>query len=41
MDVNLPCTSEKEKLNFDIYFNNSDLFSLLSRNIDILPEEFQ
>lgn len=41
MDVNLPCTDEKYKPNSNIYFNNSDLFSLLSRNIDILPEEFQ
>jgi hypothetical protein len=41
MDVNLPCTDEKYKPNSAIYFNNSDLFSLLSRNMDILPEEFQ
>lgn len=41
MDVNLPPTDHKYQLNPNIYFNNSDLFSLLSRNIDILPEEFQ
>lgn len=41
MDVNLPPTDHKYELNPNIYFNNSDLFSLLSRNMDILPEEFQ
>lgn len=38
MDVNLPPTDQNYQLNHDIYFNNSDLFSLLSRHIDILPE---
>jgi hypothetical protein len=41
MDVNLPSGDDKYKLNSNIYFNNSELFSLLSRNLDILPEEFQ
>lgn len=41
MDVNMPPTDAKYELNPNIYLNNSDLFSLLSRNIDILPEEFQ
>ncbi len=41
MDINMPSTDHNYTLNHDIYFNNSDLFSLLSRNLDILPEEFQ
>jgi energy-converting hydrogenase A subunit M len=41
MDVSLPCTDIKYTPNANFYFNNSDLFSLLSRNLDILPEEFQ
>ena len=41
MDVNMPSIDLKGDLNPNIYFNNSDLFSLLSRNMDILPEEFQ
>jgi len=40
MDVTVPSADPKYKLH-KIYFNNSDLFSLLSRNIDILPEDFQ
>ena len=41
MDVNMPSLEHKSDVNANIYFNNSDLFSLLSRNVDILPEEFQ
>lgn len=41
MDVNMPNIEHKESVNSNIYFNNSDLFSLLSRNLDILPEDFQ
>ena len=41
MDVNMPSLEDKYVINPNIYFNNSDLFSLLSRNVDILPEEFQ
>lgn len=41
MDVTLPCQDNNYQLNSNIYFNNSDLFSLLSRNMDILPEDFQ
>ena len=41
MDVNMPSIDNNQPLNKNIYFNNSDLFSLLSRNTDILPEEFQ
>lgn len=42
MDVNMPCMEQQNyKVNPNIYFNNSDLFSLLSRNVDILPEGFQ
>ena len=41
MDVNMPELESKYVINPNIYFNNSDLFSLLSRNVDILPEEFQ
>ena len=37
----MPCTDQKFNVEPNIYFNNSDLFSLLSKNIDILPEEFQ
>lgn len=37
MDVSMPSADPNYKLNPNIYFNNSDLFSLLSRNIDILP----
>ena len=40
MDVSLPSTDPKYHPNANFYFNNSDLFSLLSRNVDILPEEF-
>lgn len=39
MDVNIPFNPDKERLN-SAYLNNSDLFSTLSRNLDILPEEF-
>lgn len=41
MDVGLPNNPDKNKLLSNIYLNNSDLFSTLSRNFDILPEEFQ
>jgi hypothetical protein len=41
MDVNMPYIEQKYTINPNIYFNNSDLFSLLSRNVDILPEDFQ
>ena len=40
MDVSIPCNPDTAKP-ANIYLNNSDLFSTLSRNIDILPEEFQ
>lgn len=44
MDVGLTnnpeMKSEKNKTQ-SVYLNNSDLFSTLSRNYDILPEEFQ
>lgn len=40
MDVNVPFNSDKNKT-APVYLNNSDLFSTLSRNIDILPEELQ
>lgn len=44
MDVGLTNKPEKktEKSKVQsVYLNNSDLFSTLSRNLDILPEEFQ
>ena len=37
----MPQIDDKYVVNPQTYFNNSDLFSLLSRHIDILPEEFQ
>ena len=40
MDVSIPFNPDKAHSNL-IYLNNSDLFSTLSRNVDILPEEFQ
>ena len=40
MDVNIPFNPDKEKPQSSIYLNNSDIFSTLSRNADILPEEF-
>ena len=40
MDVSIPFNPDNSHSN-PIYLNNSDLFSTLSRNIDILPEEFQ
>ena len=41
MDVAMPYNPDQRRQIENLYFNNSDLFSLLSRNIDILPEEFQ
>lgn len=38
MDVSLPNNPDKQKISQHIYLNNSDLFSTLSRNFDILPE---
>lgn len=38
MDVSLPSNPDKFKVSSNIYLNNSDLFSTLSRNFDILPE---
>ena len=40
MDVGLPPPNQSYTPH-KIYFNNSDLFSLLSRHIDVLPEHFQ
>lgn len=37
MDVGLPNNPDKSKISSNIYLNNSDLFSTLSRNFDILP----
>jgi hypothetical protein len=37
MDVGLPNNPDKSKVSANIYLNNSDLFSTLSRNFDILP----
>jgi hypothetical protein len=41
MDVLMPSESKSYKPAENLTFANSDVFSLLSRNIDILPEEFQ
>lgn len=41
MDVLMLPENKAYKPNESIVFANSDVFSLLSRNIDILPEEFQ
>lgn len=38
MDVGLPNNPDKNKISPNVYLNNSDLFSTLSRNFDILPE---
>lgn len=38
MDVALPNNPDHQKISRNIYLNNSDLFSTLSRNFDILPE---
>ena len=38
MDVSLPNNPDKSKISSSVYLNNSDLFSTLSRNFDILPE---
>ena len=40
MDVGLTQNPDTDKPISNIVLNNSDLFSLLSRNMDILPEEF-
>ena len=40
MDINLPYHHQHLKL-ANPYFHNSDLFSLLSRNMDILPEDLK
>ena len=40
MDAGLISNPEKDKPLPSVVLNNSDLFSLLSRNIDILPDEF-
>jgi hypothetical protein len=37
MDVGLQNNPDKSKNSPNIYLNNSDLFSTLSRNFDILP----
>jgi hypothetical protein len=41
MDVLMLPENKAYKPSENIVFANSDVFSLLSRNIDILPEEFQ
>jgi hypothetical protein len=41
MDVLMLPENKAYKPSESIVFVNSDVFSLLSRNIDILPEEFQ
>jgi hypothetical protein len=41
MDVLMLPENKGYKLTENIVFANSDVFSLLSRNFDILPEEFQ
>ena len=41
MDVLMLPENKAYKPSENIVFVNSDVFSLLSRNIDILPEEFQ
>jgi len=37
MDVLLPADNKSYQPSEAVYFSNSDLFSLLSRNADILP----
>lgn len=41
MDVLMLPENKAYKPPENIVFANSDVFSLLSRNVDILPEEFQ
>lgn len=41
MDVSMLPENKSYKLPENILFANSDVFSLLSRNVDILPAEFQ
>jgi hypothetical protein len=41
LTVTLPSTPEGYQSNDSVDFNNSDMFSLISRNIDLVPEEFQ
>lgn len=40
MDVGLTANPDFNTSLPQVILNNSDLFSLLSRNVDILPEEF-
>jgi len=41
MDINLPYYNKHVFTDKNVYFNNSDLFSLLSRNMDILPDDLR
>ena len=40
MDVGMPPANQGYSPH-KIYFNNSDIFSLLSRHLDVLPDQFQ
>ena len=39
--VTLPSHPEGYQTSAPVDFNNSEMFSLISRNIDLIPEEFQ